>query len=53
MPHLYTELAQAASSHLLPGLAVPPILPPFFGDAGGARGAALLARQPNLISKES
>jgi len=23
----------------------PPILPPRFGDAGGARGAALLARQ--------
>ena len=52
MPHLYAELAQAASAHLLPGLAVPPILPPVFGDAGGARGAALLARQPNLTAKE-
>jgi N-acetylglucosamine kinase len=53
MPHLYAELGQAASAHLLPGLAVPPILPPVFGDAGGARGAALLARQPKLIAKEN
>jgi N-acetylglucosamine kinase len=45
LPHLYTELAAAIRPHLIPGLGVPPILPPAFGDAGGARGAALLARQ--------
>jgi N-acetylglucosamine kinase len=45
LPHLYTGLADAIRPHLIPGLGVPPILPPVFGDAGGARGAALLARQ--------
>ncbi|MHA4870601.1 ROK family protein [Duganella sp. PWIR1] len=45
LPHLYTELPAAIRPHLIPGLDVPPILPPAFGDAGGARGAALLARQ--------
>ncbi|HEX5343746.1 MAG TPA: ROK family protein [Duganella sp.] len=45
LPHLYTALADAIRPHLIPGLGVPPILPPTFGDAGGARGAALLARQ--------
>lgn len=42
---LYTGLPTAVSAHLFKGVAVPPILPPRFGDAGGARGAALLARQ--------
>lgn len=45
LTHLYTGLADAIRPHLIPGLGVPPILPPAFGDAGGARGAALLARQ--------
>jgi N-acetylglucosamine kinase len=45
LPHLYSGLAGAIRPHLIPGLGVPPILPPAFGDAGGARGAALLARQ--------
>lgn len=45
LPHLYTGLQAAIVPHLIPGLGVPPILPPAFGDAGGARGAALLARQ--------
>jgi N-acetylglucosamine kinase len=42
---LYDELPAAISAHLFNGMCVPPILPPEFGDAGGARGAALLARQ--------
>ena len=42
---LYDELPSAISAHLFNGMRVPPILPPVFGDAGGARGAALLARQ--------
>jgi len=45
LPHLYQELAAATAPHLISGLRVPPILPPRFGDAGGARGAALLVRQ--------
>ncbi|RFP18719.1 MULTISPECIES: ROK family protein [unclassified Duganella] len=45
LPHLYRELPAAIAPHLLSGLRPPPILPPMFGDAGGARGAALLARQ--------
>lgn len=45
MPHLYRGLPSATAAHLIPGLSVPPILPPAFGDAGGARGAALLAAQ--------
>lgn len=45
LPHLYEGLGAAAARHLIPGLSAPPILPPAFGDAGGARGAALLARQ--------
>lgn len=40
---LYTALPGAVQSHLFAGMRVPPILPPLFGDAGGARGAALLA----------
>jgi N-acetylglucosamine kinase len=45
LPHLYTHLPGAVQRHLFHGLRVPPILAPHFGDAGGARGAALLARQ--------
>lgn len=45
LPHLYSGLPGAIRAHLFPGLGVPPIAPPVFGDAGGARGAALLARQ--------
>ncbi|WP_229506717.1 ROK family protein [Pseudoduganella rivuli] len=52
MPHLYAALPAAVAAHLLPGLPVPPILPPAFGDAGGARGAALLARQATLTNPE-
>ncbi|RPE79684.1 ROK family protein [Vulcaniibacterium tengchongense] len=44
-PPLYRELPDAIAAHLFGGVRVPPILPPKFGDAGGARGAALLARQ--------
>ena len=42
---LYTDLPAAVQAHLFAGMRVPPILPPEFGDAGGARGAALLSRQ--------
>jgi N-acetylglucosamine kinase len=45
LQHLYDELPAAVGRHLFRGTRVPPILPPRFGDAGGARGAALLARQ--------
>ncbi|GJJ01619.1 transcriptional regulator [Duganella rhizosphaerae] len=45
LAHLYDQLPAAIRRHLFPGVRVPPILPPKFGDAGGARGAALLARQ--------
>lgn len=41
---LYSALPAAVQAHLFAGMRVPPILPPRFGDAGGARGAALLAR---------
>lgn len=47
---LYRELPDAIAHHLFKGVRVPPILPPKFGDAGGARGAALLARQRSLAS---
>lgn len=45
LARLYRELPAAVAGHLFAGARVPPILPPAFGDAGGARGAALLARQ--------
>jgi N-acetylglucosamine kinase len=45
LPHLYERLPGAVQAHLLRGVQAPPILPPRFGDAGGARGAALLLRQ--------
>jgi len=43
--HLYQQLPAAMARHLFAGLRVPPVRAPRFGDAGGARGAALLARQ--------
>ena len=45
LAHLYERLPAAVRKHLFAGVQVPPILPPRFGDAGGARGAALLAKQ--------
>lgn len=48
LPHLYRQLPAAVRRHLFAGAQVPSILPPRFGDAGGARGAALLARQRQL-----
>ncbi|UXI70573.1 ROK family protein [Tahibacter amnicola] len=45
LDHLYARLPEAIGRHLFEGAEVPPILRPAFGDAGGARGAALLARQ--------
>jgi N-acetylglucosamine kinase len=47
---LYRDLPDAVAAHLFKGVRVPPILPPTFGDAGGARGAALLARQRSQAS---
>jgi N-acetylglucosamine kinase len=43
--YLYERLPAAMARHLFPGLRLPALLPPRFGDAGGARGAALLAQQ--------
>ncbi|MTW11598.1 ROK family protein [Pseudoduganella eburnea] len=45
LDHLYQQLPAAMRRHLFRGVHTPPVLPPRFGDAGGARGAALLARQ--------
>lgn len=45
-PPLYPLLPAATAAHLFDGVQVPPIVPPRFGDAGGARGAALLALSP-------
>lgn len=45
LSHLYQQLPAAMRRHLFRGVQTPPVLPPHFGDAGGARGAALLARQ--------
>lgn len=53
LPHLYDKLPAAVKRHLFPGVQVPPILPPRFGDAGGARGAALLIRQIQHYTKAS
>ncbi len=50
LPHLYRDLPGAVRRHLFRGVQTPPILPPRFGDAGGARGAALLARQQTMTS---
>jgi N-acetylglucosamine kinase len=43
LSHLYEELPEQVTRHLVRGLVSPPILPPAFGDAGGTRGAAVLA----------
>jgi N-acetylglucosamine kinase len=45
LEQLYRDLPDAVAPYLFEGVRVPPILQPTFGDAGGARGAALLARQ--------
>ncbi len=45
LSHLYEQLPEAMRRHLFSGVQVPPILRPVFGDAGGARGAALLVKQ--------
>jgi len=45
---LYGVLPAAVAAHLFDGVQVPPIVPPRFGGAGGARGAALLAWAPAL-----
>jgi len=45
LKRLYADLPGAMARHLFKGVHVPPVRPPVFGDAGGARGAALLARQ--------
>lgn len=50
LEQLYDTLPAAIATHLFKGVRVPPILPPKFGDAGGARGAALLARQRSLTA---
>jgi len=42
---LYQRLPELVSRHLFNGAKVPPIVPPKFGAAGGARGAALRVRQ--------
>ena len=44
MKHLYADLPAAIARHLFAGVGVPPVVPPAFGDAGGARGAAMLVR---------
>ncbi|MFC3549483.1 ROK family protein [Lysobacter cavernae] len=50
LEQLYRDLPSAVAAHLFKGMRVPPIVPPKFGDAGGARGAALLARQRSAAS---
>ena len=45
LPHLYRGLPAATAAHLIPGIAVPPILPPAIGDAGAAPASSLLAAQ--------
>ncbi|HEY1091366.1 MAG TPA: ROK family protein [Burkholderiaceae bacterium] len=45
LSHLYEQLPAALARHLFQGLSLPALLPPRFGDAGGARGAALLMLQ--------
>jgi len=42
---LYDALPPLIARHLFNGAKVPPIVPPKFGAAGGARGAALMARK--------
>eukprot|EP01133_Synstelium_polycarpum_P023081 gene23081-27671_t len=47
LPHLYDRLPAAVKRHLFPGVHVPPILPPRFGDAGGARGVNMMQQAEN------
>jgi len=42
---LYQALPALIERHVFAGVKVPPIVPPRFGASGGARGAALLARE--------
>lgn len=51
LARLYRDLPAAVARHLFSGASVPPILPPVFGDAGGTRGAALLARQTLFMNE--
>jgi N-acetylglucosamine kinase len=44
LSEIYESLPAAVQRHLFNTVTVPPIRPPIFGDAGGTRGAALLAR---------
>lgn len=45
VPELYAELTSALQSRSMKGAEPPPVLPPVFGAASGARGAALLAQR--------
>jgi len=46
---LYQRLPELVARHLFKGAEVPPIVPPKFGAAGGARGAALRVRQMLVV----
>ncbi|WP_346350672.1 ROK family protein [Oceanimonas sp. AH20CE76] len=46
-PALYQALASRLPASLMTGMQAPPVYGPVFGGAGGVRGAALLARQPD------
>lgn len=46
LAHLYSALPTQMARHLVAGMVPPPILRPAFGDAGGTRGAAVLALNP-------
>ncbi|SHF54386.1 N-acetylglucosamine kinase [Microbulbifer donghaiensis] len=48
----YRELPGAIEKHLFPGYTAPPLVPAKFGDASGARGAALLALQTEEPDKK-
>lgn len=45
VPELYEQVTDAIRSRSMKGAATSPIVPPVFGAASGARGAALLARR--------
>ncbi|MFC6634852.1 ROK family protein [Microbulbifer taiwanensis] len=47
----YRDLPGAIEKHLFAGFSAPPLAPPKFGDASGARGAALLTLQTENINK--
>jgi len=46
---LYQRLPPLVARHLFQGAKVPPIVPPRFGASGGARGAALRAREMMVV----